>query len=464
MSNAPRIYFLGIGGTLMGNLAILAKQAGYSVSGYDGKIYPPMSDQLANAAITVYEHFEPSHLVPSPETVVVGNASMPRGTPALEFVLANRIPYQSGAEWLGETILRSRHVIAISGTHGKTTTTAMVAWILHCAGKRPGYLIGGAAQNFEQAAELGTGSHFVIEADEYDTSYFDRRSKFRHYRPKTLTIGNLEFDHADIFEDLEQIKYQFHHLIREIPSNGRIVVPARHQEILELLERGCWTPVVNFHIDEQTAIECNVDYSATSTSSDGREFDVFRGKCKLGTVHWPLLGLHNVSNAMCAILAAEHAGVEPEESIRYLPQFKGVRRRMETIAERGNTTIYSDFAHHPTAIRASLEALRSHVGTQSIIAVIEPRTHTMSLGTYRDALKDCCVAADEVHWYRNDSIKWNLDELASDCVMPTTIHSDIDELVECICSPKPTKTHVVIMSNGGFDGIFRLVGEQILQG
>ncbi len=464
MSNAPRIYFLGIGGTLMGNLAILAKQAGYSVSGYDGKIYPPMSDQLANAAVTAHDHFEPSHLTPRPETVVVGNASMPRGTPALEFVLANSIPYQSGAEWLGQTILRSRHVIAISGTHGKTTTTAMVAWILHCAGKQPGYLIGGAAQNFNQSAELGRGHHFVIEADEYDTSYFDRRSKFRHYRPRTLTIGNLEFDHADIFEALEQIKYQFHHLIREIPSNGRIVVPAHHKEIQELLERGCWTPVANFRIDAQTSVECDGDYSATCISDDGREFDVFEGKHKLGSVNWSLIGSHNVSNAMCAILAAEHAGVDPEESIGYLSEFKGVRRRMETIAEGGNTIIYSDFAHHPTAIRTTLEALRSHVGTQSIIAVIEPRTHTMSLGTYRDALKECCLAADEVHWYRNNSIKWNLDELASDSAIPTTIHSNIDELVEFICRPKPTKTHVVIMSNGGFDGIFRLVDDQIQQG
>lgn len=447
----------------MGNLAILAKQAGYDVSGYDGKIYPPMSDQLSKAGIVAHGCFDPSHLSPRPETVVVGNAAMPRGAPALEFVLNNGLPYQSGAEWLGSTILRSRHTIAISGTHGKTTTTAMVAWILHQAGKQPGYLIGGAAQNFDQAAALGNGPHFVVEADEYDTSYFDRRSKFRHYRPKTLTVGNLEFDHADIFDDLEQIKYQFHHLIREVPGNGRIVAPYHHQEIQELLRMGCWTPVVSFHVGSQASEDGNVDYTATNISQDGRAFDVFRGKSKVGTVNWSFIGLHNVSNAMCAILAAEHAGIDPEESIGYLPDFKGVRRRMETIAEQGNTIIYSDFAHHPTAIRTTLNALRRHVGSDHIVAVIEPRTHTMSLGIHRNSLKECCLAADEVLWYRNRSIKWDLDELATDSAIPTTIHTNVEDVVRYICNPRTKPTHVVIMSNGGFDGLFRLISKQFQQ-
>ena len=445
----------------MGNLAILAEQTGYDVSGYDGKIYPPMSDQLAKADITVFDHFDPSHLKDPLHSVVVGNAAMPRGTPALEYVLDHGVPYQSGAEWLANAILRTRHVIAISGTHGKTTTTAMVAWILHCAGMDPGYLIGGATKDFEQAASLGTGSHFVIEADEYDTSYFDRRSKFRHYRPKTLVIGNLEFDHADIFDDLDQIKFQFHHLIREIPANGRIVVPLDDREISDLLDQGCWTPVTTFHIGATTSNSASADFVATNVSQDGTRFDVMSGSSKLGTVRWSLFGVHNVSNAMCAMLAAEHAGVDPGKALQYLSKFQGVQRRMEVIATSGNTTVYSDFAHHPTAIRATLQALRGHVGSERILAVIEPRTHTMSLGTYRNDLRNCCASADEVIWYQTKSVQWDLTELATNCCIPTAIHSRIEEVVDSICVQHRERTHVVIMSNGGFDGIFDLVTERL---
>lgn len=442
----------------MGNLAILAKQAGYVVGGFDSKIYPPMSDQLAAADINAYDHFDPTHLEPPPEAVVVGNASMPRGNPALEYTLNKGLNYQSGAEWLADTILRDRHVVAVSGTHGKTTTTAMVAWILHCSGNNPGYLIGGASRNFDHSAALGSPPFFVVEADEYDTSYFDRRSKFRHYRPKTLVIGNLEFDHADIFKDLDEIKYQFHHLIREIPSNGSIIVPSNHTEIESLLDKGCWSPIERFTLElnaENTKTESTKTmYSASNIANDGTSFDVMKEGLLIGSVRWSQFGLHNVANAMAAILAANHCGIDPKDSSQYLADFRGVKRRMEVIAQAGTTTVYSDFAHHPTAIQGTLDALRQHVGGDRILAVIEPRTHTMSLGMHRERLKSCCSSADEVVWYRPKSIKWDLDKLARDCTAPSSVHSRIEDVVDIICKPTKNRTHVVIMSNGGFDGIF----------
>lgn len=449
----------------MGNLAILAKQAGYDVSGFDSKIYPPMSDQLAAAKISPYDYFEPSHLEPPPDVVVVGNASMPRGNPALEYTLNQGLNYESGAEWLARTVLRDRHVVAVSGTHGKTTTTAMVTWILHSAGTNPGFLIGGASANFDYSAALGSPPFFVVEADEYDTSYFDRRSKFRHYRPKTLVIGNLEFDHADIFNNLDEIKYQFQHLIREIPSNGRIIVPANDEEIESMLNRGCWTPVERFTLQQITdqigESSSKSAFSAVNVAPDGTSFDVVRNGTHIGTVKWSQFGLHNVANAMSALLAAEHCGVDPKHSTQYLADFQGVKRRMEVIARDGKTTVYSDFAHHPTAIHKTLEALRLHVGDAHILAVIEPRTHTMSLGTYRDKLKTCCSPADEVIWYKTKTIKWELDELAQDCTIPTAVCSRIEDVVDAICKPRKSPTHVVIMSNGGFDGIFALVTDSM---
>ena len=449
----------------MGNLAILAKQAGYVVAGFDSKIYPPMSDQLAAADITAHDQFDPSHLDPPPDTVVVGNASMPRGNPALEYTLDKGLNYKSGAEWLADTILRDRHVIAVSGTHGKTTTTAMVAWILHCSGTDPGFLVGGASRNFDHSAVLGSPPFFVVEADEYDTSYFDRRSKFRHYRPKTLIIGNLEFDHADIFSDLEEIKYQFHHLIREVPSSGRIVVPSNDAEIESLLARGCWTPVERFALspnsDTTSQVGTGASCAASNIADDGTSFDVMRDGSFLGSVRWSQIGLHNVANAMSAILAAEHCGIDPKESSQYLADFRGVKRRMEVIAKAGATVVYSDFAHHPTAIQSTLEALRQHVGEDRILAVIEPRTHTMSLGTHRERLKSCCSSADEVVWYRPKSVKWNLDELARDCTIPSSVYSRIEDVVDVVCQPTKNPTHVVIMSNGGFDGIFARVTDNM---
>ncbi len=458
MSQDRSLYFMGIGGTLMGSLACLAREAGFKVAGFDGPIYPPMSDQLAAADVTVYDHFDPKQLSPEPEAVIVGNANLPRGSAPLEYVLANDLSYYSGAEWLGEHLLRQRKVIAISGTHGKTTTTAMVTWILSQAGLEPGYLIGGVPRNFDQSACLGKGKYFVIEADEYDTSYFDRRSKFLHYRPHVLVVTSLEFDHADIFPNLEAIKYQFQHLLRSVPGNGSVIAPSNHPEIEEVLQRGCWTPITRFCVTQSP--EQNPEFTAVMNSSDGSSFSVESSEFgSVGTVNWALLGEHNVANGMSAILAAHCAGVSIEDAIKHLSSFSGVKRRMEVIAQNSSTTVYSDFAHHPTAIESTLRGLKTHVGDEHVIAVIEPRTHTMSLGTLREDLKHCCSSADEVVWFQSPTTHWDLNELLVGSTIPMRVESNLDKLVEEICTTHSRQTHVIIMSNGSFGGIFQMVAE-----
>lgn len=449
-----------IGGTLMGSLALLAKEAGFSVKGFDEKIYPPMSDLLANAKIDLYDSFDPSQLQPPPELVIVGNANLPRGCEPLEYILNQKLPYTSGAEWLGTEILRGRQVIAVAGTHGKTTTTAMIAWILSEAGVDPGYLIGGVPVNSARSAKLGTGRHFVVEADEYDTSYFDRRSKFLHYRPDILIITSLEFDHADIFEDLDAIKYQFQHLIRAVPGNGQIIAPRNHNHIEAVLRRGCWTPVTRYSISSTTHEK--VAFCAENVASDGSAFDVVERKHgRVGRVVWNLLGTHNTANGLAALIASYHAGIELDSAIQHLSTFPGVKRRMEVIAQNDSTTVYSDFAHHPTAIKTTLEGIRKHVGTECVLAVIEPRTHTMSLGTLRKELKECCLAADEVIWFQSPRIQWNLDELILGAKIPMKITSDIDSLVSELCGRNKQKTHIVIMSNGAFGGIYGKIVNQL---
>ena len=443
----------------MGSLALLAKEAGFSVKGFDGKIYPPMSDLLTSANINFYDRFNPSQLMPPPDLVVVGNANLPRGSEALEYVLNQKLPYTSGAEWLGTQILKDSQVIAVAGTHGKTTTTAMIAWILSEAGVDPGYLIGGVPVDSGLSAKLGSGKNFVVEADEYDTSYFDRRSKFLHYRPDILILTSLEFDHADIFENLDAIKYQFQHLIRAVPGNGKIIVPCNHKNIEEVLQRGCWTPVTRFSVS--TTLPEKIEFCAEPVLSDGSAFDVVeRKQGRVGRVSWNLLGTHNVANGIAALIAAYHAGVELDSAIQFLSNFPGVKRRMEVIAQNDSTTVYSDFAHHPTAIASTLEGIRQHVGSEKVIAVIEPRTHTMSLGTLRTELKECCLAADEVVWFQSPNIQWQLDELLKDALLPTEIERNIEELVQKICAPNQRKTHVVVMSNGAFGGIFQKITEE----
>jgi len=462
------IYFLGIGGTLMGSLAQLAQQMGYAVSGSDTAVYPPMSDQLAAAGIAVFEGFDPAHLDPAPNLIVIGNAGLPRGHEAVEYILEKGFAYTSGAQWLGEAVLRDRWVLAAAGTHGKTTTASMLTWILSDVGLEPGYLIGGAPKNFEQSARLGTSPFFVVEADEYDTSYFDRRSKFVHYRPRTLILNNLEYDHADIFADIKAIQLQFHHLLRTVPAGGLILAPSNDDHLTEVLSMGCWTPVARVgessprkHVKQDNGER----WSVGGITADGAAFDVTLNDDVLGRVEWNLLGKHNQLNALNAIAAARHAGVPPAQSIQALNRFEGVKRRLEMLYESNSLAVYDDFAHHPTAIRSTLEGLRKSVGSDNILAVIEPRTHTMSLGALRQELTTCCAAADTALWFRGDNIKWDLAEVVQTCVIPAKMVVNHDAVVKEITkldvSNSPKKTHVVIMSNGAFGGIYQTLIDQL---
>ena len=462
----PRsVYFLGIGGTLLGNLAILAKSRGFAVGGMDDAIYPPMSDQLRNAGIRADEGFDPACLHPTPDVVVVGNARMARGTPAVEFVLDQELNYSSGAEWLGNEILRGRHVIAVSGTHGKTSTTAMVVWILEQAGLKPGFLVGGVIKGSYASARLGSGDCFVVEADEYDTSYFDRRSKFLHYRPKTLIFNNLEYDHADIFPSLESIKDQFHHLLRALPSSGLLIAPEADPQVNEVIQRGLWSSLERIGIcgAERKPNAEPPAWTASGVVPDGSRFQVHHLGVPVASIEWTLLGRHNVCNALAAISAAHHVGVDPAEACRALSRFPGVKRRLDVIAKTANLTVYDDFAHHPTAIRTTLNGLRQRVGADRIVAVIEPRTHTMSLGTLKDDLRQCSREADKTIWFRSESISWDIGALATESAGQSECLEDIDRLVDLICALPRDPTHVVIMSNGGFQGIYNRVVERLAQ-
>ena len=462
------IYFLGIGGTLMGSLAQLAREMGFRVSGSDTALYPPMSDQLKAADIELYEGFEPDQLKPEPDLVVIGNAGLPRGHPGVEYILESGLPYTSGAQWLGENVLPGRWVLAISGTHGKTTTASMLAWILEYAELKPGYLIGGVPKNFPSSARLGQSPFFVVEADEYDTSYFDRRSKFVHYRPRTLVINNLEYDHADIFPDLASIQTQFHHLLRTVPASGLIVAPSDDEHVNELLNQGCWTPIerIGPRPAKQPHERDNGNrwHTDSENGGHGSSFQVLLNDTAFGRIDWPLIGEHNVRNALAAIAAARHAGVPASTAVEALNDFKGVTRRMDLIAEIDGTSIYDDFAHHPTAIRTTLQGLRKKVGNEEIIAVVEPRSHTMSLGTLRSELTTCCSPADAVYWFRGDNIKWDLSEVVQQCVVPAFQFDNLDRLVDALAALPPRKRHVVLMSNGSFGGIYEKLPQRLRAG
>ncbi|MDZ7669255.1 MAG: UDP-N-acetylmuramate:L-alanyl-gamma-D-glutamyl-meso-diaminopimelate ligase [Gammaproteobacteria bacterium] len=455
---AQHIYFLGIGGTLMGSLAQLARELGYRVSGSDQAVYPPMSGQLAAADIEVHEGFDPAQLEPAPDLVVIGNAGLPRGHPGVEYVLERGLHYTSGAEWLGNVVLADRWVLAAAGTHGKTTTASMLAWILEFAGLSPGYLIGGVPKNFERSARLGESPFFVVEADEYDTSYFDRRSKFVHYRPRTLIINNLEHDHADIFPDLAAIQTQFHQLLRTVPGGGLVIAPGNDEAVNEVLNQGCWTPIERFGARHSRPPSHPMDtgrrWHAEEAEAAGGAFDVYLDSESMGRVTWDLMGEHNVANALAAIAAARHAGVLPQTAVAALSEFSGVTRRLDLIAEVGDVRIYDDFAHHPTAIRTTLQGLRRRVGNDEIVAVVEPRSHTMSLGTLRHDLITCCAPADQVFWFRGENIKWDLAEVVNQCVVPAAQFDDLDRLMDALAALPPKKRHIVIMSNGAFGGIY----------
>lgn len=438
------IHILGICGTFMGSLAVLAKELGYQVTGSDEHVYPPMSTQLEAQGIVLQQGYLAEHLQPAPDLVVVGNA-MKRGNPAIEYMLNKNMPYTSGPQWLAEHVLEKRHVLAVAGTHGKTTTSSMLAWVLEATGLNPGFLIGGVPQNFAVSARLGDSPYFVIEADEYDCAFFDKRSKFVHYRPRTAILNNLEYDHADIFPDLAAIELQFHHLVRTIPSEGLIIYPSTEQALQRVIAMGCWTPI-------QTT-EQQGDWQAKLLSADGACFEVyFKGQLS-GTVKWPLTGQHNVNNALATIAAANHIGVSPQQAIAALGQFKSVKRRMEKIAEVNGITLYDDFAHHPTAIATTLEGLRKHIGNAQLIAIIEPRSNSMKLGAHRDGLPSSVTQADQVIWYSPTNLGWDLATVAEQCPVPATVCHSLEAIIEQVKQQVRSGAHVVIMSNGGFGGI-----------
>lgn len=439
-----RIHILGICGTFMGGIAALAKALGHEVSGSDTGVYPPMSTQLAALGIGLHEGYKPEHLRPAPDMVVVGNA-LSRGNPAVEAMLSEGLAYQSGPQWLYENLLKDRHVVAIAGTHGKTTTTSMTAWILEHAGLKPGFLIGGVARDFGVSARLGEGAHFVVEADEYDTAFFDKGSKFLHYRPRTTVLNNLEYDHADIFPDLASIESQFHYLVRTLPANGLLVVNGADGNLARVLERGCWTR-------RETFGPIGADWQAAEVAADGSRFQVLQAGRKVSEVRWGLLGMHNVQNGLAALAAAHHVGVSPEQGAAALSVFQGVKRRLEVRAEVDGVTVYDDFAHHPTAVAATLAALRARIGKARLVAIMEPRSATMKMGVHKDALADSLAAADRVFVYQAPNVSWDVPGAVRSLGNRASVLRDLDGLADAVMGELQRGDHILIMSNGGFGG------------
>ena len=440
------IHILGVCGTFMGGLAVLARQAGHRVTGCDANVYPPMSTQLQAQGIELIEGFNPAQIALQPDLFVIGNV-VSRGNPLMEAILDRNLPYISGPQWLGEHVLAGRWVLAVAGTHGKTTTTSMLAWILEDAGYQPGFLVGGVPQNFGISARLTDSDFFVIEADEYDTAFFDKRSKFVHYRPRTAVLNNLEFDHADIFDDLAAIERQFHHLIRTVPSTGRVVTNGLEESLTRVLNQGCWSEVRNFG----SAVS---DFSAEGDPSD---FAVLHHGKKVGQLTWSLTGVHNQLNALAAIAAADHLGVSAEVACEALSRFQNVKRRMELRGTVNGIEVYDDFAHHPTAIRTTLDGLRRKLGPDArILAVFEPRSNTMKLGTMKSQLPWSLENADLVFCH-TAGLDWDAAEaLESMGVGPgqrAQVAGDIATLIEQITAVARPGDHIVCMSNGGFGGI-----------
>lgn len=427
----------------MGGLAVLAQQAGFRVSGCDSNVYPPMSTQLEAAGIKLVEGFAVDQLELGADVYVIGNV-ISRGNPLIEEILDRGLAYISGPQWLAENILNDKWVLGVAGTHGKTTTASMLAWVLEYAGLKPGFLIGGVPQNFGISARLGGTPFFVIEADEYDTAFFDKRSKFVHYRPRTVILNNLEFDHADIFADLAAIETQFHHLIRTVPRNGLIVANGAEQTLDRVLARGVWTPV-----DKFATLDA---WHGAKASANGR-FDVQFGPTRHGRVEWDLLGEHNRNNALAALAAARNVGVEPKTAIEALSAFANVKRRMEIRGESNGITVYDDFAHHPTAIATTLEGLRGKVGTARIIAVLEPRSNTMRMGVMKDTLAHSLVSADAVYCYAPANLGWDAAAALSPLGDKVKTLANVDRLAEALALEAQTGDHILIMSNGSFAGL-----------
>jgi len=430
----------------MGGVAALARAAGHEVTGSDASVYPPMSTQLRDLGIDIMEGYAPEHLDRVPDYVVVGNA-MTRGNAAVEAMLDRRIPYCSGPQWLSEHVLHKRHVMAVAGTHGKTTTASMLAWILEDAGLKPGFLIGGLPANFEVSARFAESDFFVVEADEYDTAFFDKRAKFVHYRPQTLVIGNLEFDHADIYDDMDDIYWQFHQLLRTIPSNGRILVNGQDENIATMLAQGCWTPVEKFGLDRHST------WRATFVDSGERHIRMTHGSDETAETMWPLSGTYNLENALAAVAAAASAGVPLAKAVDSLSRFAGVGRRLERTATVNDVVIYDDFAHHPTAIRRTITGLKNRSPGARIVVALEPRSNTMKMGVHRATLGASLADADLVFVYRPEQLAADLD--ASLQVLGDRLHlsGDYDEMVAALERKLVAGDKLVFMSNGGFGGV-----------
>ena len=482
------IHILGICGTFMGSLALLARALGHTVTGSDANVYPPMSTQLENAGVTIAEGYLVEHLQPAPDLVVVGNA-MKRGMDVIEYMLDSGLRYTSGPQFLSEQVLQSRHVIAVAGTHGKTTTTTMLAWILHYAGIDAGFLIGGVPlvdttdehlqQVFAHSSYLGaeknnddaekTG-YFVIEADEYDSAFFDKRSKFVHYRPRTAILNNLEFDHADIFADLNAIQTQFHHMVRMIPSTGKIIMPAATISLEDTLAKGVWTPIWRTAVldsaadntnTEEQALKNNSDWQAELISADGGQFNISftADKEATGVVNWSMSGIHNVNNALVAVAAAYNVGVDVKTACAALSAFAGIKRRMELIGDVNDILVFDDFAHHPTAITTTLDGAKKKLADRRIWAIIEPRSNTMKMGIHQDSLAESAALADHTLWYEPTGLEWGLREVIENANMVNPnmgnqqVLSSVDAIIEHITANAKSGDAIVIMSNGGFEGI-----------
>jgi UDP-N-acetylmuramate: L-alanyl-gamma-D-glutamyl-meso-diaminopimelate ligase len=479
-----KLHILGICGTFMGGIAALARELGHEVEGSDANVYPPMSTQLERLGIALKQGFAAENLMPPPDLVVVGNA-MTRGNAAIEYMLDERLRYVSGPQWLGETVLAGRRVLAVAGTHGKTTTTSLLAWILECAGRAPGFLVGGVPANFGVSARLGgkpsltppsasadgsplsrfagegrsptpAAADFIIEADEYDTAFFDKRSKFVHYRPTIAILNNLEYDHADIFPDVAAIQRQFHHLVRTVPRSGRLVVNAEDARLAEVLAMGCWTPVETFGIDAG-------DWRARLTAADGSSFVVAHAGRELGEASWSLGGRHNVMNALAAIAAAHAAGVEAATAIAALATFRNVARRMELVAEHAGIHVYDDFAHHPTAIATTLAGLRAKVGAARILVGMEPRSNSMRMGAHADDLAPSLADADAVVFLKRPELPWDAGRIVDALGGRGRIVASVDALVADLLAQARAGDHVVFMSNGGFENAPRRFASALAQ-
>jgi UDP-N-acetylmuramate: L-alanyl-gamma-D-glutamyl-meso-diaminopimelate ligase len=443
-----KVHVLGICGTFMGGVAALARALGDTVEGSDQNVYPPMSEQLAGLGIMLREGYRPEHLRPAPDLVVIGNA-LSRGNPAVEHVLDAGLAYTSGAQWLAERVLAGRTVLAVAGTHGKTTTASLLAFLLDAAGRDPGFLIGGVPGNFGVSARLGRGELFVVEADEYDTAFFDKRSKFVHYRPRVAVLNNLEYDHADIFPDLAAIQRQFHHLVRTVPGRGRLIVNAADAALAETLAMGCWTPVERF------GLEGGAEWRAELLAEDGSAFAVIHRGERLGEARWPLVGRHNVMNALAALAAAAAVGVDVRSVLPALSGFRSVRRRLEDLGEHRGVRVYDDFAHHPTAIASTLDGLRRQAGEARILVALEPRSNSMRMGAHAAALAPSLAAADRVFLLSPPVLAWDTGPVLAALGGRGTAHADVDALVAALAAEARAADYVVFMSNGGFGGAQR---------